>query len=221
MLQERESGRLAAVMDRFYNNTERLDRLGMFHFLRDTRARLPQLIGIFRQAGRAYDLDWRLLAAVGYQESNWDPSASSFTGVRGIMMLTAQTADQLGVNDRLDPAQSIDGGARYLARLRARLPDRIAEPDRTWMALAAYNLGMGHLRDARKLTQKQGLNPDRWSDVSKSLDLLSQEKWHSQTHYGYARGFEARTYVENIQRFYKVLVWMESREHPLLITQSD
>ena len=103
-------------------------------------------------------MDWRLLAAIGYQESHWDPTASSYTGVRGLMMLTRRTANQLGVTDRLDPWQSIEGGARYLLQLSERLPERIGEPDRTWMALAAYNMGMGHLEDARVLTQRQGGN---------------------------------------------------------------
>jgi membrane-bound lytic murein transglycosylase F len=221
MLQERSTGRLAALMAQFYDDSQRLDQLGMFQFLRNTRERLPPLIAVFREAAGAYGLDWRLLAAVGYQESHWDPQAASFTGVRGIMMLTEQTAQQLGVDDRLDPAQSIDGGARYLARLRARLPDRIADPDRTWMALAAYNIGMEHLRDARRLTQRRGLNPDSWDDVSSSLGLLSQEKWHRLTRHGYARGFEAQAFVNHIRRYHEILVWMESREHPLLITRGD
>jgi membrane-bound lytic murein transglycosylase F len=207
-------------MDRFYSVDEQLDQVGMYHFLARARERLPMLVEDFRIAGETYDIDWRLLAAVGYQESHWDPDASSYTGVRGIMMLTEQTAEQLGVDDRLDPAQSIDGGARYLVRLRDRLPTRIPEPDRTWMALAAYNMGMGHLRDARRLTQARGLDPDSWQDVSSSLDLLSQEKWHSQTRHGYARGFEAKLFVSNIQRYYETLVWMDTREHPLMVAQS-
>ncbi len=219
MLQADDDGRLAALMDQFYADYESLDQLGMFHFLDRARERLPLFIEVFREAGEAYDIDWRLLAAVGYQESHWDPLASSYTGVRGIMMLTEQTALQLGVDDRLDPAQSIDGGARYLARLRDRLPERIPEPDRTWMALAGYNMGLGHLRDARVLTQKRGMNPDSWSDVRQNLELLSQEKWHSQTRYGYARGFEAKTFVQNIRRYYETLIWMDTREHPLLVTQ--
>jgi len=221
MLQEKRSGRLKEILDKFYTPSQSPDRLVMFQFLGDVRTRLPQLLQEFRAAGAASKIDWRLLAAVAYQESNWDPSASSFTGVRGLMMLTEKTAKQLHIDNRLDPRQSIDGGARYLARLRSRLPTHIPEPDRTWMALAAYNMGIGHLRDARRLTQKQGLNPDSWADVSQSLDLLSQAKWHSQTQFGYARGFEARNFVANIRRFYKILVWMDSREHPLLVTQSD
>ena len=157
--QAKHSGRLAALHEAFYAPTDRLDRVGMTQFMRQVRERLPPLIPIFQDVANAYDMDWRLLAAVGYQESHWDPEASSYTGVRGIMMLTQRTARQLGLTDRLDPQQSIDGGARYLLRLRNRVPDRIPEPDRTWMALAAYNMGFGHLEDARVLTQKQGGDP--------------------------------------------------------------
>lgn len=217
MRQSRESGSLAAVLDHYYRDQRPLDSMNMVHFLQQVRDRLPHLLAAFRQAGEIHGIDWRLLAAVGYQESLWDPEAASHTGVRGIMMLTEQTALQLGVDDRRDPWQSIEGGAKYLVRLRQRLPQHIAEPDRTWMALAAYNMGMGHLRDARILAQKQGLNPDEWSDISHSLDLLSQEKWHSQTRYGYARGPEARRFVANIRRYYETLIWMDTREHPLLI----
>lgn len=218
--QAEADGRLNALVDHFYADVARLEPFDMLHFLERVRDRLPALIGAFRQAGLNYGIDWRLLAAVGYQESHWNPEASSPTGVRGIMMLTEQTAQQLGVSNRLDPRQSIDGGARYIQRLRSRLPDRIPEPDRTWMALAAYNMGMEHLRDARRLTQKRGFNPDRWSDVRESVDLLSQEKWHSQTRHGYARGFEAKQFVANIRRYFETLTWMETREHPLLVTQA-
>jgi len=217
LLQEKNSGRLTALHEAFYAPGERMDRVGMSQFMRQVRERLPPLIPIFHEVASAYGMDWRLLAAVGYQESHWDPEASSFTGVRGIMMLTERTAQQLGLTDRLDPRQSIDGGARYLQRLRGRIPDRIPEPDRTWMALAAYNMGMGHLEDARVLAQKQGGDPDSWQDVQAQLDLLSQEAWYSQTRYGYARGYEARKFVANIQSYYETLVWMDTREHPLLV----
>lgn len=219
MLQARENGLLANIMQQFYDQIASHEPFDMVHFLQRLRERLPSLIGAFQEAGEVYGVDWRLLAAIGYQESNWDPQATSFTGVRGIMMLTEQTARQLGVTDRLDPYQSIDGGGRYLARLRDRLPERIPEPDRTWMALVGYNLGLGHLRDVRKLTEKQGLNPDSWADVRQSLKLLTQEKWFSQTRHGYARGNEARAFVDSIQRYYEILTWMDTRDHPLLVTQ--
>jgi membrane-bound lytic murein transglycosylase F len=219
MAQARESGLLTGILQQFYDDIASHEPFDMIHFLRQVRERLPSLIGAFQEAGEAYGVDWRLLAAIGYQESHWDPQATSVTGVRGVMMLTEQTASQLGVTDRLDPYQSIDGGSRYLARLRDRLPQRIPEPDRTWMALAGYNLGLGHLRDARVLTEMQGLNPDSWADVRQCLALLTQEKWFSQTKHGYARGNEARAFVDSIQRYFEILTWMDTRDHPLLITQ--
>jgi membrane-bound lytic murein transglycosylase F len=218
--QAQESGRLAALHEAFYAPSDRMNLVGMSQFMRQVRQRLPPLMPIFQEVAAAYDMDWRLLAAIGYQESHWDPEASSFTGVRGIMMLTQRTAALMGLTDRLDPRQSIDGGARYLLRLQGRIPDRIPEPDRTWMALAAYNMGLGHLEDARVLTQKQGGDPDSWADVESRLDLLSQEAYYSETRYGYARGYEARKFVANIQRYYETLVWMDTREHPLIVAES-
>ena len=214
-----ENGRLAAIQSLYSADGHNLGRVGMFQFMKQVRNRLPPLIPLFQEVAAAHGLDWRLLAAMGYQESHWDPQATSPTGVRGIMMLTQRTATQLGVNDRLDPEQSIEGGARYFIQLRNRIPKRIPEPDRSWMALAAYNMGMGHLRDTRRLTQKQGGNPDRWEDVNERLTLLSQEKYYRQTRFGYARGHEARQYVENIRSYFDALVWMETRAHPMLVTQ--
>ncbi len=214
-----DNGRLAAIQDRYNVNGNRLDRVGMFQFMKQVRTRLPALMPVFQEVAVAHGLDWRLLAAMGYQESHWDPDAASQTGVRGIMMLTQKTATALGITDRLDPEQSIEGGARYLLRMRKRIPSRIPEPDRTWMALAAYNMGWGHLEDTRKLTQLQGGNPDRWQDVNERLPLLSQEKWYRQTRFGYARGLEARQHVTNIRSYFDTLVWMETHAHPMLVTQ--
>jgi len=216
----KENGSLAALQSRYTVGDNELDRVGMFQFMKQVRNRLPALIPLFQEVAEAHGLDWRLLAAMGYQESHWDANAASPTGVRGIMMLTQRTAAQLGVTDRLDPEQSIEGGARYFIRMRNRIPSRIPEPDRSWMALAAYNIGWGHLEDTRKLTQKQGGNPDRWQDVNERLALLSQEKWYRQTHFGYARGYEARQYVENIRSYYDTLVWMDTHSHPMLITMA-
>jgi len=214
-----DNGKLLAIQNRYGTNNNQLDRVGMFQFMKQVRNRLPPLIPVFQEVAEAHDLDWRLLAAMGYQESHWDPDATSQTGVRGIMMLTQKTATLLGVTDRLDPAQSIEGGARYFLRMRKRIPSRIPEPDRTWMALAAYNMGWGHLEDTRKLTEKQGGNPDRWQDVNERLPLLSQEKWYKQTRFGYARGYEAKQFVANIRSYFDTLVWMETHAHPMLVTQ--
>jgi len=215
----RDEGRLAAIQHRFFDDRRRLDQVGMLHFMEKVRKRLPGYLGTFRQVARTYGIDWRLLAAMGYQESHWDESAASPTGVRGLMMLTRNTASQLGLDDRLDPQQSILGGALYLQRMLAKIPARIPAPDRTWMALAAYNMGYGHLEDARVLTQHLGGNPDSWNDVRKNLPLLTQEKYYETARHGYARGHEAQRYVRNIRSYYDVLTWMDTREHPLLMAQ--
>ena len=209
----RENGQLRQLIDRHYGHVERLDYVGTRRYMRHIEERLPEFQALFESAAEATGMDWRLLAAMGYQESHWDPTATSPTGVRGIMMLTLNTMRQLGLDDRLDPEQSIMGGARYFLHIKERLPERIAEPDRTWLALAAYNVGMGHLEDARVLTVRNGGNPDKWVSVKRFLPLLSEKKWYQQTRYGYARGHEPVQYVENIRSYYDILVWqtMENR----------
>ena len=211
--------RMTDLHDRYYGHIERYEAVGTFHFMQQMRDRLPLYRPLFEATAQAEGLDWRLLAAIGYQESHWDPAAVSPTGVRGLMMLTQRTARHIGVEDRLDPAQSIDGGARYLNSLLERLPERIQHPDRLWLALAAYNIGFGHMEDARRLTQRYGGDPDRWVDVREHLPLLTQERYFSQTRFGYARGYEALHYVESVRTFYEILVWMEGREHPLIVAQ--
>jgi membrane-bound lytic murein transglycosylase F len=145
---------------------------------------------------------------MGYQESHWQPDAESPTGVRGMMMLTQATAEQVGVEDRLDPTESIDGGARYLREILDRLPGHIAEPDRTWLALASYNVGYGHLEDARTLALDGGADPNHWLEVKQYLPLLREEAWYQKTRYGFARGDEPVTYVDNIRGYYDILVWL-------------
>ena len=214
--QIQSNNRLAEIKAHHYQADDGYEPVGTFTFMDQVASRLPALKSLFKQAAEQVDLDWALLAAVGYQESHWDPRAVSPTGVRGVMMLTQRTAGQLGVDNRLDPEQSILGGARYLRSMLDRLPDRIQMPDRLYLALAAYNIGLGHLEDARVITQRQGKDPDRWLDVKEHLPLLTQERWYRQTRYGYARGYEAVSYVSNIRTFYEILLWMDQREHPLL-----
>jgi peptidoglycan lytic transglycosylase F len=206
-------GSLDRILRRYYGAADRFDYVGTRTFLRHIDSRLPQYRVLFFDAARDTDLDWRLLAAIAYQESHWDEDAVSYTGVRGLMMLTTQTAEQVGIADRTDPASSVTGGARYLAWMKTRIPERIPEPDRTWMALAAYNVGLGHLEDARILAQARGLDPDHWPDVRDSLPLLSQQHWYRQTRFGYARGREPVQYVDNIRSYYDVLIWMTSDLH--------
>jgi membrane-bound lytic murein transglycosylase F len=167
---------------------------------------------MFEQAGAKWGVDWRLLAAIGYQESHWRSGAVSPTGVRGIMMLTEDTAAYLGIDDRVDPENSIFGGAQYYVRQTERVADTVDEPDRTWMALAAYNVGFNHLKDARMIVEWQSGDPDTWVDISKALPLLSQRKWYTKVPYGYARGWEPVLYVNNIRSYYNILKWLTANE---------
>lgn len=213
--QVKSDGTLAQLKERFYGHLDRLSYVGARTFVHHVRNRLPQYETLFRDYASKHGLDWRLLAAIGYQESHWRPNAVSPTGVRGLMMLTRTTAGQIGINNRLDPEESIQGGARYFTLVHKQIPDRIPEPDRTWFALASYNVGYGHLEDARKLTEDAGKNPDRWMDVKEFLPLLAQKEWYSRTRFGYARGHEPVVYVQNIRRYYDVLAWMKE---PLQVT---
>lgn len=212
--QLRKSGELARLMERYYGPIKHFDYVDNRTFLADARTVLPRLRPAFERAANAVGLDWRLLAALAYQESHWKTDARSPTGVRGLMMLTRTTAERVGVSNRLDGLQSIAGGARYLKRVIAKIPRRIAEPDRTWLALAAYNIGFGHLEDARIITQRQGADPDRWVDVKLRLPLLSKKRWYEKTRYGYARGTEPVQFVENIRRYYNMLVRLDPPPTP-------
>jgi membrane-bound lytic murein transglycosylase F len=198
-------GRLAQLHERYYGFVEVFDYVDIRRYMRRIRTRLPRYRDYFRQAAARHDLPFALLAAQGYQESHWRANARSPTGVRGIMMLTLSTARALGVTNRLDARQSIFGGAKYLARLKRRLPAAVREPDRTWLALAAYNLGYAHLRDARQLARERGLNPDRWSDLKEVLPLLQDPRYYERLAYGYARGTEAVRYVQRIREYRHVL----------------
>ncbi len=211
---------LANLSERYYGHLDKLDYVGARRFLRQADLKLERFKPHFVEAGETHGFDWRLLAAVGYQESHWNPQARSFTGVRGLMMLTRNTASELGIKNRLDPRQSIEGGSRYLAKLRERLSD-VPEPDRTWLALAAYNVGFGHLTDARKITADMGGNPDLWMDVKESLPLLSQKRYYRHTRHGYARGQEPVDYVQNIRRYYDVLVWNDEQSQGKPLNDDD
>ncbi|PCI68423.1 MAG: membrane-bound lytic murein transglycosylase MltF [Piscirickettsiaceae bacterium] len=199
------SGVLKQLQDKHFGYSKNLNYVSICTFRKHAQSRLPKIKRYFHNASDQYGIDWKLLAAVAYQESHWNPHAISPTGVRGIMMLTKATAKQMKILNRLDPEQSIDGGARYLATRIKKVPKRIAEPDRTWMALASYNIGFGHLEDARILTQQQGADPDKWIDVKERLPLLTQKKWYKKTKHGYARGKEPVTYVENVRQYVELL----------------
>ena len=212
----RKDGTLKRLVDRHYGHALRFTAIDAGTLLERIATLLPKLRPHFQEAERLSGIDWRLVAAIGYQESHWDASATSPTGVRGLMMLTEETADRLQIKNRLDARESILGGARYFALIKESLSPRIGEPDRTYLALAAYNLGVGHLEDARVLAQRGGLSPDHWQDVRQMLPKLSDPETFGTLKHGYARGFEALQLVDNVRNFYDILARMVPRDTPLL-----
>ena len=200
LINAEKDGTLRQLRDRYFGAVNRLQEADRSEFLTRTKTRLPQYLAQFKRAQATSGYDWRLLAALAYQESKWDASAVSKTGVRGLMMLTGDTADRLGVRNRLDPYESIMGGARYMDLLRDEIPASVPEPDRTWMAIASYNVGPSQINAARKGAKSMGLNPDSWADVKKALPQLGQTKSGVRI-----RGGEAVVTAENVRMYTAIL----------------
>ncbi len=209
-----KNGTLRNLIDRYYGSSNRLNNLDITTFLSRSITLLPKYVHLFKQAEDITGLDWRLLAAVSYRESHWDTFNTSPTNVRGLMMLTENTADLMGVTDRLDPKQSIPAGAKYILKLKDIVPDRIPEPDRTYMALAAYNIGYAHVEDARVLAKRLKLNPDRWADVKKTLVLLRNPEYYTTVKYGYASGGAPVIFVESVRSYQRILERHQPAHNP-------
>ena len=201
----RADGTLARIHDRYFGHIKRINADGIARFLDDAKVKLPVWRRHFQSAQDLTGIDWRLLAALAYQESHWDPLATSPTGVRGMMMLTEDTADYLRVKNRLDAPESIRAGARYLAELVEQVPASAKHPDRLWLALSAYNLGMGHFRGARAIAMKMKRDPDIWYDMKQVLPQLARPEIYARLKSGAARGGEAVIMVENIRSYYDIL----------------
>ena len=210
----KKDGTLRNLIDRYHGNAKRLNPTDIKTFLIRKNTLLPKYKRLFHQAQEISGLDWRLLAAISYQESHWDTFNTSPTNVRGLMMLTEATSDQMGVTNRLDPKQSIPAGAKYVTQLIETMPNRIAEPDRTYMALAAYNIGYAHVEDARVLAQRLKMNPDRWADVKKTLVMLNDQRYYANAKYGYCSGGAPVIYVESIRSYYNILERYEPAHQP-------
>lgn len=199
-----ETGLISRIEEKYFNHLAQFDYVDIQSFLKAIENVLPKYQPLFEKYRG--DLEWQMLAAIAYQESHWDPNATSPTGVRGMMMLTKNTAERMNVTVRTDAEQSVRAGSEYLQLLMNQLPQTIKAEDRIWFGLAAYNMGNGHLIDLRRLTKQLGGNPDEWLDVKKNLPLLAEKRYYTDLKYGYARGFEALQYVENIRRYYNSLI---------------
>ncbi len=198
---------LVKLKKKYLTRQTRLGYVDIETFRKHLETRFCKLEQYFMMAEQETDIDWRLLASIAYQESHWNPNAVSPTGVKGIMMLTQAAAKEVGVKNRTNPVQSVMGGAHYLEKVMGKIPNRIQGKERIWFALASYNIGYGHLEDARVLTARAGRNPDKWSDVKEFLPLLTQKEYFQTVRHGYARGYEPVLYVKNIRNYYDLLDW--------------
>jgi len=205
-VQTEKNSLLSIINERYYGYADIFDFYNNHVFLKRIKTRLPKYESDFRQVAEQYQIPWTLLAAQSYQESGWNAKARSHTGVRGLMMLTQRTAKAMGIKRRIDPLQSIQGGAKYLNKMLKRVPEDVASEDRIWFALTAYNIGFAHLLDARKLARDLGKNPGTWHDMRDVLPLLSQKKYYKKLKYGYARGSEPVKYIDRIRYYQDVLV---------------
>lgn len=208
------TGELARLMRKNSGSTTSLHYLQLRLFQVSLTQRLPRYRAWFQQAAAKYGLDWRLLAAIGFQESHWDPTAASPNGAEGVMMLTAETAQAMGIKNRDDPKESIFAGAHYLAEVRRLVPKHIPEPDRTWFTVASYNVGFGHVEDARIIAQERGKNPDSWAAVAKELPKLAEPRWFLRAKCGYAQGWQPVEYVEHVRQFLQLLEWQPDEDLP-------
>ncbi len=202
----------------FRDNTHTF--VGTKIFLKDYLNIFPKYEFHFHQASKKFNLDWKLLASMGYQESRWDDKAVSYTGVKGLMMLTNDTAEEIGISNRTDPKQSIYGGAEYLNKLLKRLPSDLDEDEKIWFAVASYNIGMGHILDAIDLATKDGIKASKWIHLEPYVLRLSQSKFYKKTKYGYARGWETVKYIQNIRQYYDILVFLDSQDNKDIINES-
>ncbi len=200
----KEDGTFVDIYSRYYANVERFDRLDIKRFQERIETRLPRYEKAIKEASDLYGFDWRLVAALIYQESQFNPWAKSFSGVKGLMQLTLPTAEDMGIENRINPRESIMGGVRYFRELHD-LYDKAPEPDRTRIALAAYNVGKGHVLDARRIASRRNLDPNKWSSLEKILPLLCEPRYYTKSRFGYCRGREPVIHVQNIVTYYDIL----------------
>ncbi|MBC8237100.1 MAG: membrane-bound lytic murein transglycosylase MltF [Helicobacteraceae bacterium] len=205
------SGKMAELRDHYFTFLSIFDYYDTSIFYERLENRLPKYREHFIGASEKYDIPWMILAAQSYQESHWNPNATSHTGVRGMMMLTNNTAKLLGVKNRIDVKQSIYGGAKYLRVIEAKLPPEIKGKNRWALTLASYNVGYGHILDAQTLARKLNRNPNSWKDLKEVLPLLTQKKYFRKLKYGYARGDEPVKYVDAIQNYYDIIQKHEAK----------
>lgn len=206
ILENKQSGELERIINRYFDHLDSLDPDGKREFVRAVRHRLPAYREYFMHSAQKHGLDWRFLAAVGYQESRWDPTAVAPTGTRGMMQFTRPTALELGVSNPHDARTSIEGAARYLDLLQKQLPKELDEVERPWFALAAYNIGIGTVYGAIRRHQRIHHTPISWNTFRTALLDASQGST-----FGRKRRQLTLDYVDSIRAYYDLMIWVTER----------
>ena len=203
---------IESLNNKYYSNNSIASYIfiGSREFIADMTTKLPIYEDQFKEAADMYNLDWKLLAAISYQESRWNNNAISPTGVKGLMMLTKRTADMLGVN-RLNPTESILGASKYITQLSKKYI-KYNKDTMMSMTLGAYNVGPGHVNDIIKLAMKDNANIENWLTLKKYLLKLHKKQFYKNMKYGYARGWEAVQYIENDKQYYDIISFLEEKD---------
>ena len=194
------------IYNKYFKNKKYFRRRIKSNFYSLNNQQISPYDGLIKKHSKVLNWDWRLVASQVYQESKFDPRVSSWAKASGLMQLMPNTAKELGVTNRSDPEQSIKGGTKYLKRIWKNfehIPDSI---QRTKFAMASYNCGMGHVFDAQRLAEIEGLKKDVWDDHVETMVLkLSKPEYynHPIVKYGYVRGLEPYNYVKQIFERYQ------------------
>ena len=204
-VQAQKDGTLNQIYNKYYNNIAHFDYYDIKIFHERIKRRLPKYKDIIMEQAKMYNLDWRIIAAITYQESHFQPLATSYTNVRGLMQVTMDTAKEMGITNRLDPYQSIMAGSKYLHTLYERFEDIEDQYQRLIFSIASYNIGYYHIRDAQNIAELKDFDKNDWNSIKKILPLLTKRKYYKATKYGYARGYETVSYVTNILTYYDIL----------------
>ncbi len=196
------------LYNKYFKNLSSRKRVNKSLYNSYGKGHLSPYDDIIKKASQQIGWDWRLLASLIYQESEFKPGVVSWVGARGLMQLMPDVMEKYGIDSTSSPEEQIIAGTKYLKALFKQLPPEITDSvERIKFVLAAYNTGMGHVFDARRLAAKYGKNPNRWTDNTDYFILhLSEKKYYNDpvVRNGYVRGKETYNFVVEIWQRYKI-----------------
>ncbi len=200
-----QTGLIQRLTDKYFSNIQNSDPFDLKKFHQRIETRLPEYKPLIHKEAEKYGLDWKLMAAIVYQESQFDPEAVSLNNVKGLMQVTSIAAEEMGLSNMVTPTESIKAGIRYFDKMTKKFEHIDDDHEKIPFALASYNVGYGHVSDAVRIAEEMGLDPGKWQNLKKTLPLLSKPGYYTKVRYGYARGWESVQYVERILTYYDIL----------------